>query len=395
MVNERPYRFLPPYHGRFWWSLVERGLPWYLNRYWGIERIEIHGVEHLKASLAAKHGILLASNHPRPCDPLLLGQLTREVRHPFFSMASWHLFMNGGGQAWLMHKLGAFSVYREGVDRAAVNAAIDILVSGERPLLIFPEGAVSRTNDRLNPLLEGVALIARAAAKRREKAGLGNVIVHPIAIRYHYHGDVRLVVEPVLEEIESRLTWRPLPEKPVLERIGRVGQALLALKELEYLGQAQTGLLAERLTRLIDHLLAPLERQWLTGDGNANTKVRVKRLRAAIVPTLTAGELSEVDKEHRWRQLADCYLAQQLSWYPPDYLRDNPTPERMLETVERFEEDLTDRARTHRPLTAVVDVGEAIPVAAQRDRDSASDNLLEAIESRLRALLDSGATRSV
>jgi 1-acyl-sn-glycerol-3-phosphate acyltransferase len=388
VVNEQPYRFVPPYHGRIWWSLLEQALPWYLNRYWGVERVELRGLERVRESLAARHGILLAANHPRPCDPIVLGQLSRELRQPFFTMASWHLFMNGGWQAWMMHKVGGFSVFREGVDRAAITAAVDILVSGERPLLIFPEGAVSRTNDRINPLLEGTAFIARTAAKRREKAGQGRVVVHPVAIRYRYHGDVRAAVEPVLNEIESRLTWRPLTERQLVERIAKVGEALLTLKELEYFGHPQTGTLDERLTRLIDQLLVPLERQWLTGDGETNTVVRVKRLRAAIMPTLTAGELSEVDKQHRWRQLADCYLAQQLSWYPPDYLRDDPTPERILETVERFEEDITDQARTHRPLGALVEVGEAIPVP--HDRAASGDDLLELIESRLRAMIAAG-----
>jgi 1-acyl-sn-glycerol-3-phosphate acyltransferase len=389
MVSEQPYRFVAPYHGRFWWLLFERGLPWYLRRYWGIEQIELRGVEHLSRSLAEKHGVLLAANHPRPCDPLVLGQLSRRVRRPFFTMASWHLFMNGGWEAWLMHKVGAFSVFREGVDRTAVNAAIDILVSAERPLLIFSEGAVSRANDRLNPLLEGTALIARTAAKRREKAGQGQgqVVVHPVVLRYRFHGDLRQSVDPVLEEIERRLTWPPATDVPLVERIAKVGQALLTLKEIEYLGRPQSGALDERLMRLIDHLLAPLERQWLAGDVAASTIVRVKRLRAAIVPTLVAGELSDVDKRHRWRQLADCYVAQQLSWYPPDYLRDDPTPERILETVERFEEDLTDRARIHRPLSVQIEVGEALPVPVQRDRQSSNDDLLDAIESRLTAMI--------
>jgi 1-acyl-sn-glycerol-3-phosphate acyltransferase len=390
VVNEQPYRFVHPDPGRIWWSLLEQALPWYLNHYWGVERVELRGTEHLRGSLAAGHGILLAANHPRPCDPIVLGQLSRELRQPFFTMASWHLFMNGGWQAWAMHKLGGFSVFREGVDRAAITAAIDILVSGQRPLLIFPEGAVSRTNDRVNPLLEGTAFIARTAAKRREKAGQGRVIVHPIAIRYRFHGDVRSAVEPVLNDIESRLTWRPVPERQLVERIAKVGEALLTLKELEYLGRPQTGTLDERLRRLIDHLLVPLERQWLTGDDETNTVVRVKRLRSAIMPTLTAGELSEVDKQHRWRQLADCYLAQQLSWYPPDYLRDDPTPERILETVERFEEDVTDEARTHRPLGALVEVGEAISIPAQRERSASGDDLSELIESRLRTMIAAG-----
>ena len=38
-------------------------------------------------------------------------------------------------------------------------------------LVIFPEGHISRTNDRLTPMLEGTALIARQAAKKRAKDG--------------------------------------------------------------------------------------------------------------------------------------------------------------------------------------------------------------------------------
>ena len=65
--------------------------------------------------------------------------------------------------------MGAFSVYREGVDRQAINTAVDILVEGKRPLVIFAEGAISRHNDELMPLMDGTAFIARTAAKRREK----------------------------------------------------------------------------------------------------------------------------------------------------------------------------------------------------------------------------------
>lgn len=387
MVSEKPYRFASPYRRRTWWQILKQGLPWYLNRYWGIERVELHGAERLAGSLAGGHSVLLTANHPRPCDPFVLGELSRRMGRPLFTMASWHLFMNGGWQAWTMRRLGAFSVFREGVDHQAVGAAIDILVSGERPLLIFPEGVVSRANDRLNPLLEGVALIARTAARRRAKAGAGDVAIHPVILRYRFHGDLIEAVEPVLVEIERRLTWQPAPQLPLIPRITKVGQSLLTLKEIEYFGHPQSGALEERLARLIDHLLAPLERQWLNGEHLKNTVQRVKRLRGAIVPTLSAGELSDVDKAHRWRQLADCYLAQQLSWYPPHYLASDPTPERILETVERFEEDITDQARIHRPLSVGVEVGEAIMVAGERGRQPANEDLLDEIEARMKQLL--------
>ena len=157
---------------------------------------------------------------------------------------------------------------------------------------------------------------------------------------------------PALDNIEQRLSWRPQRSMPLIDRIVKVGQSLLALKEIEYLGQPQSGTTAERLERLINHLLAPLEKEWL-GDAARDPTVvgRVKKLRAAVLPDMIQGEMTSDERERRWLQLADMYLAQQLSCYPPDYLIADPTPERMLETVERFEEDLTDQSRIYRPMT--------------------------------------------
>src|SRR5690348_10647387 len=178
VISEKPYRFVPPYHGRLWTEFMHPFLPAYLARFWGIEHVECREVERLRESLAAGHGILLAPNHTRHCDPFVMGRLSRAARVPFFQMASWHLFMNGGWQAWMLRRLGAFSVFREGMDRPAMNAAIEILVSAERPLVIFPEGVMSRANDRLNPLMEGTAFIARTAAKRRAKSSpAGQVVI--------------------------------------------------------------------------------------------------------------------------------------------------------------------------------------------------------------------------
>ena len=345
-------------------------------------------MDKLKASLDAGHGILLAPNHCRPCDPLVLGMLGREVNQPFFIMASAHLFLNGGLQAWLLPRVGAFSVYREGMDREALKTAIDILKDAKRPLVIFPEGVISRTNDRLNNLQDGVAFIARSAAKQRVAATPpGKVVVHPVAIRYLYKGDLDKVLAPVLDDIERRLSWQPQRGVPIIERIYKLGFALLCLKEMEYFGAPQAGEIADRLSRLIDQILSPLEKEWLGGHRELTVVLRVKKLRAAILPDLVGGEISEDERARRWRQLSDIYLAQSLSNYPPDYIRSNPTPERLLETVERFEEDLTDKTHVHRPVHAIVEMGEAIEVSPARDRSAVSDPLMDGIKAQLTAML--------
>src|SRR5207244_9090072 len=99
---------------------------------------------------------------------------------------------------------------------------------------------------------------------------------------------------------------------------------------------------------------------------------RVKRIRTAVVPDMWRGGLSAEELTRRWRILADVYYAQTLSCYPPDYLDGQPTVERILETIERLDEDLHDDARVHRPLRLVIEIGEAIEVPAGREKRSSS-----------------------
>lgn len=393
MVSERPYEFLPPYHGRFWTTVLGRLLRPYLKWQFGIERLEFIGLERLRASHAAGHGILLTPNHPRPCDPFVMGQLSIELGPPFFMMASWHLFLNGGWQAWALHRLGAFSIYREGMDKASIQAAIGILESAERPLVIFPEGYISLANDRLNPLLEGTSFVARTAAKKRAaRSPLGKVVVHPVALRYRFHGEIMPTVDPVLTEFEKRFTLRPAREMSLFARVARLGIAVLALKELEHMGRAGEGPLEARLTALTERLLGPLEGRYLGGDRTDYTPERVRKLRSAILPLLRAPDLSSSDRERMWRELEDCYLAQQLCMYPSDYLHETASPDRILETVERLEEDITDKIRTHRPRSVSVEIGPALEVSPERERGG-EDPVLAYISRQLEQMLQiSGAT---
>lgn len=388
VVIAKPYRFVPPKHGTFWWRVLRPFLDGHLRRSAGIVAVECRHVERLRASIAAGHGVMLAPNHCRPCDPLVLGPLSVEIGRPFYVVASWHVFMQGRWQRFLLPRLGVFSIYREGSDREALKVSMNLTAQARRPFVIFPEGVISRHNDKLNHLMEGTALMARGAAKQRAALNPpGRVVVHPVAIRYYFDGDIATAVPPVLRDIEHRLTWRPQDDLPLTERIARIGGALLALKEVEYFGAAQAGTIGERIAGLIDRLLVPLENEWVNGRREKEIVGRVKLLRMAIVPEMANGTLDEAELQRRWRHLADMYLAQQLSCYPPDYLSDNPTPERLLETVERYEEDMTDAVRVHPPLRAVVEVGEAIEVSPERARGTDTDPLMIAIREQLETML--------
>ncbi len=388
VVIAKPYRFVPPRRGTFWWRLFRWFLPGYLRRNAGIVAVECRGVERLRASLAAGHGVMLTPNHCRPCDPMILGALSYAVGRPLHIIASWHVFMQSRLQSFFLPRLGVFSIYREGTDREALKTAMQLTAEARRPLVIFPEGVISRHNDRLNHLMEGTALMARGAAKQRAALNPpGKVVVHPVAIRYLFDGDIAATSATVLRDIEHRLTWRPQDDLPLKDRIAKIGGALLALKEVEHFGAAQSGAIGERLDRLIDRLLVPLETEWVKGRREKEIVARVKLLRIAMVPDMATGTLPETELQRRWRHLADLYLAQQLSCYPPDYLDADPTPERILETIERFEEDMTDQVRVHPPMRAVVEVGPAIEVSPERTRGTEGDPLMTAIREQLETML--------
>ena len=397
IIIEKPYSFIPPHRGNCWPSFIQqfRLAEMYLRKNEGICSHEVRHVERLSASLAAGHGILLTPNHCRPADPIAMGWVARAAGTHVYAMASWHLFQQDWFTGWAIRKMGGFSIYREGMDRQAINVSTDILATAERPLIIFPEGVVTRTNDKLIALLDGVSFIARTAAKKRNKlVPGGKVVIHPVAIKYFFRGDLEKALDPVLTEIETRLSWQPRVDAELLHRIRSVGLALLTLKELEYFGEPQVGSLTSRLHGLINRLLYPLEEEWLGETQQGNVVPRIKALRMKILPDLIRGDLDEQERQRRWRQLADIYLAQQVYSYPPDYITEKPSVDRLLETVERYEEDLTDAVRVHGDLHAVLEVGEAIEVGLKRDRNAEVDPIMAGIEDELQSMLDQLAKES-
>lgn len=385
---------MPPRYSPFWARVIQWYLPAYLRRSHGVVSFECAGAERLASSLQAGDSVLLASNHSRPCDPMVLSLLSREVGRPFHVMASWHLFIQNQVLGFLLPRMGCFSVYREGVDRESLKCAIRVLAEARFPLVIFPEGFVTRNNDRVMNLMDGVTFLARSAAKQRAAAPRGgSVVIHPVFIRYFFEGNLKATLDPVIRHIEARLSWQPRNEIPFKARIERAGHALLALKEIEYLGAPQTGALTERLHFLLNRLLEPLEQERSGGRREGDAMARVKRLRSAILHEMVHGELGEEEISRRWRQLSDLYLAQQLHCYSGDYLQGDPSPERMIETVERYEEDLTDSARPHPPLHAVIMVGQGIEITPGSKPNGDGDPVGTELRRQLEAMLKETTTK--
>ncbi len=387
VVIDEPYVPIKPYRG----TIVERFfrllLPRHLRKVHGITEWECRGIERLKASIAAGDGILLCPNHCRPSDPMAMGLVNIEANHPTFSLASWHVFKQSWAQTFLSHQFGAFSIYREGLDRQALNSAIEIVTNAERPLIVFPEGVISRRNDSLLPLMDGTSFIARSAAKKRAKENPDSkTVIHPVALKYEFLGDLEAAIGPILTRLEERLSWVPATGQDHRTRITRIAQGLLALKELEYVGEVSRGSVYDRAPVLIEAMLRPLEEEWLGGPQEGHVVNRVKNIRAALLPDMANDRVDAEEKKRRWKQLAAAYYAQQINFYERGYIAEGCPPEHIIETVESLEEDVTDAATVHTPVKLYIEIGEPITVDPKRPRGEA-DPVMVQLESQLTGLI--------
>ena len=119
VVFDRPYQYVPPHRGNYWPSLIQtfRIVDWYLKRKEGVSGWECRDLDYLRESVDRGDGVLLAPNHCRYADPLVLGWPARELGVQVYAMASWHLFNKSIVDSFAIRKMGAFSVNRESADR--------------------------------------------------------------------------------------------------------------------------------------------------------------------------------------------------------------------------------------------------------------------------------------
>src|SRR5205085_8193700 len=133
VVTDQPYRFIPPYPGTIWLRALKAVVPWYLRRSWGVETIEFRGADRLAASLRAGHGVLIAPNHARPCDPFVIGLLPLRLGKPCHFLSAWHIFTNGSRfNTWVLRRVGAYSIHRWIADRQSLKSSIQILTEARR-----------------------------------------------------------------------------------------------------------------------------------------------------------------------------------------------------------------------------------------------------------------------
>jgi 1-acyl-sn-glycerol-3-phosphate acyltransferase len=373
---------LSPLWIRFW-------RPWrkmLLKRTELVEHVELRGVEHLQAALAVDQGVLITPNHYTYADPYLLYEAADRVARPFYVMTAWQVF---GSSPWIKRQVlrqhGAFSVDRDNTDHRAFRAATEIVEKGRNPLVIFPEGEMYRISDRIMPFCDGPAAIAMLSARKGKRP----VSIVPCALKYYYLDDPTPALLPLMNRLEQSIFHRPNQRRSIVERIYRLGEAALALKELEFSGKTSAGAMPERLSALAIEVLTQVEARLGTPTSGA-TLDRMRRLRAIAVERIESASGNEVACEYLKQDLDNLFLVTQLMCYPGDYVAEQPTPERMAETIDKLEEDFLGIpfAKPRGRRAAIVEFGPAISVSLEGDRKEAVGRLTQRLEANVQSLLD-------
>ena len=365
---QKPYVFYPPKYSP-WVAplalLLSRS--YFLKRQFKVQAVHIEGAEPVASLARDGQSILIAPNHAGHADPHVLSTVGRDYGMRLHYMAAREGFEKHWFYAFVLQRTGAFSVDREGADVASIRTAMKIIRQGRYPLVIFPEGEIYHHHEQLDELNEGVAsILLRGAAKIDDDRKCYFI---PTGIRYTYDDTVKSTFSQRLDRLEERITWKPRPERDVVERIYRLGGGLLALKEEEFLGRAQTGTLIERIQHLQKRLVEMVEEKHRKGDVGGKLPERVKWLRGKIRRTLTDPDKPLSDEEQRelYDDLDTLFSAVQLYSYPGQYLKEQPTIHRIAETILKLEEDVLGGGTYQAPQEAHISFGEPTEVQAFLD----------------------------
>ncbi len=349
--------------------------------------VEVHGADRVRKLLADNNAVLITPNHATHADPYSIYAAADEIGVPLYLMAAWQVFAN---KPWFgQHVLrwhGCFSVDREATDLRAFKQAVSILEKRPEPLVIFPEGEVYHCNARVRPFREGAAAIALTATKRAKRP----VVCVPCGMWYSYVDNPHDELVELMDELEREMFWRPRPDLPLAQRIYRFAEVSLVIKELEFLGKPGSGALPNRIAVLIDKILQDIEVRYDITSQSGRVPERVKELRSRVIQEM---EKEGIDAEQRARhrdELDDLFLAVQLYSYPGDYVAEEPSIERVSETLDKFEEDVLNRfsAKVRGSRRAEVAFGEPILIERGGNRRKVTAELTEKMEQGVQRLID-------
>lgn len=364
-----PYKYFPPKPNRLVAWLGEQGnkrfhLPGPMHL---MESVQVENYQALK-DINRQHGarLLLLPNHSTHSDPQIMIEACRQVGLWSFFMAAYDVFERDSKVAWMMQRMGAFSVNRDGSDRQSLKDAIETVIDGRYALTVFPEGNVYLMNDRVTPFLDGPAYIAMKAQQEMKESG--RIFAIPVSIKVTHVTDARHTVEQMLLDMAQKLGVE-FDDEAIVAKVHKVGIAMVQrnLKMRGFLPPNPDysdlpGLLRQSAELILTRLEEKIGIEPKKPDDLMDRFRGVRR----EIHKVRADPEREIDHAVAAIWADEAIVAFRILSYAGNYLSVKPTLDRVGETVEKLQEDLYGKGvPPYAKRTAYVRFGDPIDVSEQ------------------------------
>ena len=373
--------FIPPkFSGGVRWA-VNRALPWWLKHQLNIHQVDTENVETLaqlyQQFQQKKTRLILAFRHPQTTDPFCLAHLfwtavpqAARAQGISFDGSPWmhsHFMYDRGiplwaGKwvTWLLSRLGGTPIMRGKVDRPGLKSARDLLLNGQFPLTVAPEGATNNHSEIVSPLEPGVAQLAFWCDSDLQKDDRPEqVVVLPIGLQYGYLDPPWAAIDQLLDTLEAdlQITYPPDAGADLLEtrylRLFGLGEAMLDLMENFYREIYRRSLpvveasdpnekFAQRLQNLLDATLTVAE-DYLAVKPRGTVGDRCRRLEQAGWDRIYRADLPDMSPVERgladWvareasSRMGHMRLVERFTAITGRYVREKPSAERFAEIL--------------------------------------------------------------
>lgn len=367
-----PFTFYPPKNNRLVTWLVQLGIRSSIRRKLRVTEIQISDDDLETLRQLKGQRCLLTPSHSGGFEPHIIMYLSKLLGDSFNYVAAMELFQRSWINRWLMPRMGVYSIIRGAVDRQSFSMTRQLLASGKRWLVIFPEGEAIWQNSVVLPFQQGVFQLAFKGFQDAEKEfGPTHLYCVPIAIKYTYLQDMHGEIDASLTRLESKLGVRNEPTTPTrYRRLRRIVESVVAANEkANDFKPAADSDLGDRAEQLKLHAVCQLEQELGLTPSNKQTLLdRIRALFNAVDRIVheesngseyeqqLAAERQKAVKKHYdalWRVL-------QFSALHDGYVKTSMTFERFLDVLCLLEMEVCKERKIWGPRMARVQIGKPV-----------------------------------
>ncbi len=397
-MHKRQSDFYPPRLNLKLVNLAQRIAP--LAAHWYYRFDLVVSQEDLDCLRSLQHKrLLLLPNHPTFDDPIVIFLLSARLGIPFYYLSARETLL--GKQGYWLQRLGVYSIRRGMVDRASFAQTLEILTQNSCKLVIFAEGGVSFQNDTVMPFRVGAIQMAFQAMNKvlKQEKSVPDLYAVPIAIKYHYTGDMTAAIAHSLKKLEQALQIQP--QGNFYQRLRTVAGEVLLRCEQEYgLHKPEVTDWNQRVFNLKEHVLQQCEqRLGLTSSPGERGRERTYRIQQALEEATDQASHSNttLDQIWTWEVMAKAaWRVLNFDAIYDGYVAASITPERFLDTLIRLERDVfnIDKPRPLGHRQALVHVAEPINLKDwfadyQQNRTLTVNTVMQKIHQTVQQKLDS------